>query len=276
MYAAFGGQAVGVTPPFDEAVELAAHYGFKGIYLDLGFLRTAGPAGVVQLLEDRSLEAAGWVLPFSLTADDDGFSAGLEQLAETAELCSRANCLRCIRWISPGSSMPYDETFALLRDRVNAVCAVLAEYDVRLGLEFVGPATSRQKAEYESVHTLEQVVDLWEAVDVSNVGLLADCWHFHCAGIEMDAILDLPKERIVDVHVSDAPEGVPRDELMDNDRRLPGETGVIDARRFLECLQEIGYTGPVMVEPIGKPLHLLENHEAIRTLKESLDSVWPD
>lgn len=275
MYAAFSGQAVGVTSPFDEAVELAAHHEFKGIYLDLGFLRSAGPETVVQLLEERSLEAAGWTLPFSLTADDDDFAAGLEELSHTADLCSRVNCRRCVRWISPGSSMPYEQTFALLRDRVTAVCAVLEEFDVRLGLEFIGPATSRERAEYESIHTLDQMLELWDAVEVANVGLLADCWHFHCADISMDAVLDLTAEQVVDAHVSDAPRGVPRDELKDNDRRLPGETGVIDAGRFLECLREIGYTGPVMAEPIGKPLHLLESHEAVRTLKESLDSVWP-
>ncbi len=277
MYRAFNGGPIGVDVPFDEAVELAAHYGFDGIYLDLDYLLRRGPGTVVQMLEERSLKAAGWLLPLSLTAEEGSFNVGLEELPWAAGNCSRVGATRCSTWVSPASDrLPPDEMFELLRDRVETVCRILAESDIRLGLEFIGPKTSRQGKKHEFIHTMDGMLELCDAVEVDNVGLLLDSWHLYTSGGSNEDVLELRDEQIVDVHINDAPAGVPREEQIDNQRCLPGATGVIDVGRFLECLDQIGYTGPVLVEPFDQELRELGNEEAIQRTKDAVDSVWPE
>ena len=69
-------------------------------------------------------------------------------------------------------------------------------------------------------------------------------------------------------------EGRGPDEQIDNERRLPGETGVIDLETFLQGLDAIGYTGPVTPEPFSPQLGEMPPEDAIRTTAERLLRVW--
>ena len=90
----------------------------------------------------------------------------------------------------------------------------------------------------------------------------------------MDDIRKLSDSLVVDVHINDAAEGRGPDEQIDNDRRLPGESGVIDLAGFLQGLDAIGYTGPVTPEPFSAKLRGMPAEEAIRTTAEALFAVW--
>ncbi len=71
-----------------------------------------------------------------------------------------------------------------------------------------------------------------------------------------------------------SPAGIPRDSQVDQVRTLPGETGVIDCARFLGALAEIGYDGPVMVEPFSEEVRLLSDKEACAVVAAALEKVW--
>ncbi len=82
-------------------------------------------------------------------------------------------------------------------------------------------------------------------------------------------------ERVVHVHINDAPLGIPIDEQQDLVRDLPGETGVIDIAGFLGVLRAIGYGGPVTAEPFKRELQDLPSDAArLVVVKASLDAVW--
>ncbi|KPK65262.1 MAG: hypothetical protein AMK73_03525 [Planctomycetes bacterium SM23_32] len=276
MFRAFEGGAIGVSVSYEEAVELAAHFAFEGICLNVAYAMENGPETVVQMLDERGLQSGGWGLPVSLLAPDTEFEQQVTALAQVAECCARVGDLRTFTWLSPASNeKPFDEMFAFIRGRLARVASVLADHDVRLGLEFIGPATLRAGRKHEFIHTMDGMLELCRAVGTGNVGLLLDCWHLYTSGGQMDDVLELGDEHVVQVHVNDAPEGVPLDEQVDNVRRLPGETGVIDVPRFLRNLDRIGYSGPVVVEPFSERVRQMENQEAVRVTKEALDAVWP-
>jgi sugar phosphate isomerase/epimerase len=274
MYPALSPGAIGVGVPFDEAARLAAAAGFKGISIDIG-AAAADPDGVRRVLEANRLLPASWGLPVEFRADEEKFKQGLARLPELAKAGKQIGADRCSTWILPFSdALTLEQNFELHRARLRACAEVLAEHNCRLGLEFVGPKTLRKGHAHEFLHTQDGMLKLCEAIGTGNVGLLFDAFHWYTSGGTRDDIHRLSDALVVDVHINDAAEGRGPDEQIDNERRLPGESGVIDLATFLTGLNEIGYTGPVTPEPFSAKLRSMTPEQAINTTAEALLGVW--
>jgi sugar phosphate isomerase/epimerase len=107
------------------------------------------------------------------------------------------------------------------------------------------------------------------------VGLLLDIWHLYTSHGSIDQVRELSAPEVVVVHINDAPAGIEVDEQLDNVRALPGETGVLDIAGFLQALEEIGYDGPVTVEPFSKRVREMATEDAVAATAESVQKVWP-
>ena len=277
MYSSLAGGPIGVSLGFEDVVEQAAHVGFGGVALNTGYAAENGPEAVVQMLEERGLKPGGWGLPVRMLGTDEEFEAALDKLGPVAEVASRCGDLRTSTWIlSFSEENPFAQQFELLHGRTVRVAAVLDEFDVRLGLEFIGPATLRAGKKHEFIYDMDGMLELTRSIPTANVGLLLDCWHLYTSGGQMDDVLGLSDSDVVQVHINDAPAGVALDAQVDNVRGLPGETGVIDCKRFLECLVQIGYTGPITAEPFSARVKEMDDQDAIAATKQAIDSVWPD
>ncbi|NIM04278.1 MAG: TIM barrel protein [Armatimonadetes bacterium] len=180
-----------------------------------------------------------------------------------------------ITYIWPSSdTLTFEENFRFHVDRLRPIAEILAEKGCRFGLEFLGPWTVRKDARYEFIHNMDGMLALCAAVGTDNMGLLLDCWHWYTAGGRVEQINKLRDEDIVCVHINDAPAGIAMDEQIDTVRCLPGETGVIDIRGFLSALAEIGYSGPVVVEPFNERLKNLPPKQALQETAAALKEVW--
>ena len=209
--------------------------------------------------------------------DDQTFQAGLANLPEMAKVARQIGAVRCSTWILPFSdTLSFEENFELHKTRLRACAEVLAEHDCRLGLEFVGPRTLRENHAHEFLCHQEGMLSLCEAIGTGNVGLLFDCFHWYTSHGTKDDIHKLSDALVVDVHINDAVEGRSPDEQIDNERRLPGETGVIDLKVFLQGLKAIGYTGPVTPEPFSTKLREMEPQDAIRATAEAVMRAWSE
>jgi len=127
---------------------------------------------------------------------------------------------------------------------------------------------------HEFVCTQEGMLELCEAIGTGNVGLLLDSFHWYTSHGTKEDIHKLCDALLVDVHINDGVEGRGPDEQIDGERRLPGETGVIDLALFLQGLKEAGYTGPVTPEPFSEELRRLPAEDAIRKAAEAVLRVW--
>jgi len=152
-------------------------------------------------------------------------------------------------YIFSSSDTPKDELRRIYKDRFTECARILAQSNVRLGLEFLGPLHFRRQFKYEFIWRMPEMLAFAEECG-PNVGLTLDSWHWHHAGATTADIVDAGRGRIVHVHFNDAPK-LPPEQIRDDRRLLPGE-GVINLTGFLQALQTIGYTDALSVEVFGR------------------------
>ncbi len=264
--------AVGLGGPMAEVLPLAQRAGFVGVDPQVN----EPVEETLALYQSLGLCMGSVGLPVEFREAYPAFSDGLEKLPAFAERAQALGCTRCATWLRPASdALTYRENFRRHAHRLRSVAEVLGDHGLRFGLEFVGPATSRRDKRCEFVHTLPQLLELRDAIGQPNVGILLDSWHWYTSGGTLDELRQLRNEDIVLVHVNDAPQGVAVDEQLDNTRDLPGATGVIDLAGFMGVLAEIGYDGPVTVEPFCKRLNDLSREDRAQAVADSLRSILP-
>jgi sugar phosphate isomerase/epimerase len=275
MYKALNTGAIGVRANLARAVELAAKYGFKGVYFSPAEVVSTGIAQAKSLLDNHYVKPAGFGLPVDFRRTEENFRSEIARLPRLADAAAKIGCSRCSTWILPASNeLTFKENFEIHRARLGEAARILKRYKIRLGLEFVGPKTSRDGKKHEFIYTAQGMLELCEAIGTDNMGLLLDSWHWYTSGGTAGDFAKWSKDTIVDVHVNDAPKGIPVDTQRDNVRCMPGETGVIDIKAFLNGLKKIGYDGPVMAEPFSKRVRAMAPDDAVRATKDSLDKIW--
>ncbi len=271
MFRNLNAGAVGIRLPPAEIIALAREAGFEGVDFPGGL----PPGELRERCRQHGLRIGAMGLPVEFRADEAAYERGLAGLRAAAAGAAEAGCTRCATWLRPCSEeLTYLDNFRLHVRRLRPVAEILGEYGIRLGLEYVAPRTSRLGKRYEFVHTLPQVLELCGAIGTGNVGVLLDSWHWYTAGESLDDLKRLDNRLVVQVHVNDAPAGIPIDEQKDNVRDLPGATGVIDIAGFLQTLAAMGYDGPVTPEPFRPDLAGLPAAEAARRVGAALGAVW--
>lgn len=271
--------AIGVPADFQQSLEYAKLGEFQGIDVPLSevepLVQQHGPEHVQALFADNGLCMGGLGFPVRWQGSEEDWNADLTGLERWMELANRLGATRAATWVpSWNDERDWDANWQFHIDRLKPVADIMNEYDVRMGLEFLGPKTLRDGKAYEFISTMDKMLDLCAQLG-PNVGLLLDAWHWHTSGGTLADIRHLKNENVVYVHINDAPPGLGMDEYIDSVRALPGETGVIDLTGFLQALQHIGYDGPVTPEPFSQRLREMEDKaEAVKLTGQMLKGVF--
>jgi sugar phosphate isomerase/epimerase len=269
---------IGVKANQRQALDYAVQYAFGGIAPSEGEFENKSAAEIREwlgLMKEKGIRYGTAGLPVEFRRDDAQFQKDLAQLPKRAGLLKQLGVTRVATWILPGhNELTYLQHFKLLETRFRETAKVLQDNDLRLGLEFVGPRTSRERFRFPFASTQLDMMELVEAVGTGNVGLLLDSWHWYTSHGTVEELSRLSNKDIVHVHVNDAPAGVAVDEQMDNRRKLPVTTGVIDLKGFMNTLVKIGYDGPVECEPFDQELRKMDQAAILQTTAASLGRLW--
>ncbi len=270
---------IGVKASLGESIQWARRFGFRSVDFSITEALTLaddiGIVGVRSLFEDADIFPGSWSFPVNYRAEEATWRDGLMALPRQAEFALELGCTRTATWILPASDeRTFQENFTFHTDRLRPAAQILADYGCRLGLEFVGPKTMRVDRTYNFIHTLDGMLALGAAMGTGNVGLLLDLFHLYTAHGTLDEVRKLHRDDVVVVHINDAPAGLAADEQIDNQRTLPGETGVTDIAGFLQALQSIHYDGPVTTEPFSQRVRDMSADEAVRATSTAMDRVW--
>jgi len=278
FYKNLGHGHIGVRANQQQALDYAAKYGFDSITPGLGEFENKSSAEIrdwVETMKAKGIRYSSSGLPVLFHRDQEQFQKGLARLPKQANLLRQLGAKRTVTWIMPGhNELTYLKNFEKHKKRLREVAKVLRDSNIRLGLEFVGPKTSRLRFRFPFICTQLGMTELVEEIDTGNVGLLMDSWHWYTSNGTVDELLQLSNKDIIHVHVNDAPAGIPTYQQVDVRRRLPVTTAVIDLKGFINALVKIGYDGPVECEPFDQELRRMEDNAALQKTIESLNRLW--
>lgn len=270
---------LGAVGPQSEVIEQALTHGFHSMDLNIvDFVNRAAVRGASyarRLIESSKLRIGVFVLPFKLDVDDEAFKKNLISLTEWASAAAELGCVRCVTAIEPaGDWMPYHENFTFHRDRLAEISGVLKLHGIRLGVGFRAAADLRRGKAFQFIHDPDATVLLVKMVNATNAGLLLDAWDWFVGGGSIETVRALSADRIVAVQLADAPQDVPLEELVEQQRLLPGVDGRFDLPAVLAALAEMNYDGPVSVKPHRGALPASGVDSVTKMLGQSLDAVW--
>jgi len=277
MYKSLNPGAIGVKTDLAGAARLAGTHGFQGLHTSIEEIAALGVTRTQDILSGAGVQAAAFGLPVNLYGPETQFLDDLAGLPALGAVALGMGLTRTATWMpSWHDELDWDENYAFIKDRVGRTAAILANYNIRLGLEFLGPLTLLEGHKYVFIHSMGAMLELCAQIPSGNVGLLLDAYHWWTSGGSWGELEALSDAQVVDVHVNDAQAGLSREGQIDQVRALPGETGVIGIPRFLKTLAGIGYSGPVMVEPFSARVNAMTPDDAVRTTSEALGKTWQE
>ena len=269
---------IGVSADQPQALDYAVKYGFDGISPRLNEFEDKSASQIrrwVETMKAKNIRYGACTLPVQFKRPQDQVERDLAKLPGRAAIMRQLGIERVAIWIPPGhKELTYLQNFELHRKRYREIAGILDDNGMRLGLEFIGPRTSRSQSRFPFICTQKGMMELIEAIGRPNVGLLLDSWHWYTSHGSVKELLELSNKDIVHVHVNDAPLGLDIDEQVDNRRGLPMATGVIDMKGFIGALTKIGYDGPVECEPFDQELRDMDDDQALRKTIASLNQLW--
>ena len=211
--------AIGVKLNQNELLDKAIEYGFESIVAYSGTLAEWSDAQINEFIEKMKSKNISWGaagLPMDFRKDLPTQQKGIEELPKHAKALQKAGVTRMSTWIMPtNNELTYLQNMKQHGGRLSEVANILADSNIKLGLEYVGPKTLMARDKYAFVHSLAECKELIAEIGEPNVGVQLDSFHWFCAGETKEDILTLRNEDIVTVDLNDAISGLSIYEQLD-------------------------------------------------------------
>lgn len=234
-------------------IEACARRGIRIIDPWRDQVQAAGLARVARQIADAGVALSGYCRGgFFPAADAAGLRAALDDNRRAVDEAKTlgASCLVLVVGSLPGAltGKPASKDIGLARAQVHDGIAATLEYarsvDMPLAIE---PLHPMQAAERACVNTLEQALDICDALDPRRTGALGvalDVYHTWWDPKLEGQIARAGRDRLLAYHVCDWL--VPTRDLL-NDRGMMGD-GVVELRKVRALVEAAGYAAPVEVE----------------------------
>ena len=244
---------VRMQAPLDRIIEACAARGIGLIDPWRDQVQAVGLDKIGRQLRDAGIKLSGYCRGgFFTAADQAGLAAALEDNRRAIDeaVTLGASCLVLVVGALPGAltGPPKSKDIGIARSQVRDGIAASLDYARTVGMPLaVEPLHPMQAAERACVNTLEQALDLCDALDPGRSGALGvalDAYHVWWDPKLSGQIERAGADRLLAYHVCDWL--VPTKDLV-NDRGMMGD-GVIELRRLRGMVEAAGYKGAVEVE----------------------------
>lgn len=229
------------TTPLADALRIAREAGYNGVELrHIDFLRgqKAGMSeqAMVDLVRAANIKVAVIGAESGAVFETgDELKRKLDSLRYVSEKARQLDC--DVIMMAPGQNA--SGGMPLAKQNLKTCAEVCGEYGLNLALEF--------NSRHPVIRTVADGMELIDAVNLKNCGLLLDTYHLHCSGGTADSFKHVPVDRIITFQFSDAPPGPPSDTRQPVDRLPPGK-GVAPFVEIFKNLMAMGYQGYMSYE----------------------------
>lgn len=234
----------------ERDLELCEKYGYD-------YIEPRTMDGMVQYLEKHSIEElaeyfkshkvkplAFNTLCFFNNRSSDEFQGVLKELKEMCEWGKAIGCKTVITVPTVDKKLHKDEIHQSAVACLKEMGKIAKSYGMRISVEFLGAPTA-------SINTFADAWKIIEEVNMDNVGITIDCFHFHGMGSQLSDLAKADGKKIFVVHLNDT-EDYPIGLLTDADRLWPGD-GCIDLQGIFKTLKEIGWQEDVVSLELFRP-----------------------
>ena len=260
---------IGVKANFAETLDYAITYGYEAISPFTQEVMKSYSDGqlneMMAKMKAHSISYDSTNIPVDFRKDKTRFNDDFKGLRAFCETMERQGATRMNTWIiSSHNELTYNENMKQHAYRLGECARVMKDYDIRLGLEYLGMRTLMTSGRYPFIGSMKEGKELIGEIGESNVGFVLDSFHWYTANDTLEDIRTLKPEDIITCDINDARSGFTRVEQTDGKRELPMATGVIPIKDYLQGIIDIGYDGPVRTEPFNQKLNDMENDEALQ------------
>lgn len=255
----------------DEFLKLVHRYSFNYVELRIEKVmqQIRDVAKIRKLMVDLGVECVAMhSLEIGMAIDEN-----IKEIRNIFELCSNLLC-EAVVFIPPRiKNIVYLEKnilYTMLTTKLKHLLEVASEYDVKIGLEFIG------FRDFIFSSSLKDILTLVEGLKNNLLSLILDVFHIYISsGYEENLqLLDsIPLDKILLVHVSDILPGKAKEIVTDSDRVLPDEGGVVPIKNILKRLVSRGYTGPVCIETFYEEYWKKDAETVVKKAKEAVDKL---
>jgi sugar phosphate isomerase/epimerase len=270
---------VGVKANFAQTLDYAIQYGYESISPFVQEAMDNYSEGQIDELRGKMAKSnitfGSTNIPVEFRKDHNSFMTDFKKLEKFCQTMHKLGATRINTWIiSSHNTLTYMENMDQHAARLGECARVMADYNISLGLEYLGMRTLLNMNKYPFISSIKEAKDLIAATGQKNVGLVLDTFHWYCAGETLEDIKALRAEEIIIVDLNDARAGFTRTEQLDGKREMPLSTGVINIKEFIQGLLSIGYAGPVRTEPFNEAINAMDDDAALQlnleTMKKAL------
>ncbi len=241
-------------------------------------VQAAGFAAVARQIKDAGIELSGYCRGgFFTAADAAGLRAALDdnrRAVDEAKMLD-ASCLVMVAGSLPGAlaGKPASRDIALARAQVFEGLAATLDYGRQVGMPIaIEPLHPMQAADRACINTLDQALDICDALDPGRTGALGvalDVYHVWWDPKLESQIARAGRERLLAYHVCDWLN--PTRDLL-NDRGMMGD-GVIELKKIRGWVEAAGYAGFAEVEIFSDRLWSMAADDVLDTCVQRYRSV---
>jgi len=280
MFKCLNPSNLGLSGRQSELIELTLTYGFRAIELDLPEVakrvQDQGAAVARRLLDSAKLSIGGSELPLGWFSDAVGYENELGQVEKMAAAAGAMGVRRCWTYLHPANDeRPFHENFELHRTRLNEIAAILGKHNIQLGVGIRAAANLRTNKAFQFIYQPDQLLTLVKSVGADNVGVVVDAWDWYVgAGGHLDQAGALAKVLVVGVRLADVPADADLQTITEEQRLIPGESGVIDFGALSRTLTEAGVDCPVLVHAHPSRYAGMRRDAVVQKVSQVLDELW--
>jgi sugar phosphate isomerase/epimerase len=269
---------LGISGRQSEIIELTLTYGFRGLDLEIDdFAQRAKTQGLdqsIRFITSAKLRIGSVDLPVRWRSDDATYQADLAELDQVAAYAAKAKVYACKTIVFAESDrLPYHENFELHRKRLAEIGELLGKHNIRLAVGFHAAAARREGKKFQFIQEADALAMLLKSANSDNVGLWLDTWDWYLGGGTVDSLKAFGVERIAYVTVADAPNGIDRLALTEEQRTMPIEGGAAHVQDIIALLKENNYDGPISLAPNADCFTGMKNDAILKQCKVVLEAL---